>query len=133
MQHRNRQPQPVNRLDDNEVYDLDALLHPGNAFAHPSDVVNDTDLTLSEKRAILASWASDACAVEAAPSLRRPPNSRPVAFDDIMDALRALDQQARDQFKPAPHYRRVLAERVPGVFNRRSRDREAGGNRGSWN
>ena len=42
---------------------LDTLLHPANAFAHPADVVHDPDLTLSEKRAILASWASDACAV----------------------------------------------------------------------
>ena len=47
-----------------ENFDLDDLLHPAQAFSHPSDVVNDPDLTLNEKRAILASWASDACAVE---------------------------------------------------------------------
>src|SRR6059058_3830924 len=119
MQHRNRQPQPVNRLDDNEVYDLDALLHPGNAFAHPSDVVNDTDLTLSEKRAILASWASDACAVEAAPALRKPPGHGFVGFDEIIDALRELDRQA-GKYR-IPHYRRVLAERRPGAFGRKTR------------
>lgn len=51
-------------------FDLDALLHPARAFAHPMDVVRDPDLTLNEKRAILSSWASDACAVEAAPELR---------------------------------------------------------------
>jgi len=50
-----------------DIFDLDALLHPANAFAHPMDVVRDEDLTLNEKRAILASWASDACAIEAAP------------------------------------------------------------------
>ena len=50
--------------------DLDSLLHPATAFAHPMDVVHDLDLTLNEKRAILASWASDACAIEAAPALR---------------------------------------------------------------
>ena len=49
--------------------DLEALLHPANAFSTPSAVVCDPDLTLSEKRAILASWASDACAVESAPAL----------------------------------------------------------------
>ncbi|HET7383471.1 MAG TPA: hypothetical protein VFJ59_12925, partial [Pseudolabrys sp.] len=54
----------------NDTFDLDALLHPARAFAHPMDVVRDPDLTLNEKRAILASWASDACAVEAAPELR---------------------------------------------------------------
>jgi hypothetical protein len=126
-------PASMDEADRRDDFDFNDLLHPAQAFAHPKDVANDPDLTLSEKRAILASWASDACAVEAAPALRRPPGSQPVAFDEIMDALRALDQQARDQFKPVPHYRRVLAERVPGVFNRRSRDREAGGNRGSWN
>lgn len=44
-------------------YDLDELLHPARAFGHPSEVVDDPDLTLNEKRAILASWASDACAI----------------------------------------------------------------------
>jgi hypothetical protein len=61
----------------------------------PSDVVDDPDLTLNEKRAILASWASDACAVEPVPALRRPSNGgRPIGFDEVMDALRALDKQA---------------------------------------
>jgi hypothetical protein len=54
-------------------FDLEQLLHPAQAFGHPSEIVNDPDLTLNEKRAILASWASDACAVEAAPELRRSP------------------------------------------------------------
>ena len=53
-----------------ESFNLDALLHPAQAFAHPVDVVRDNDLTLNEKRAILASWASGACAVGAAPELR---------------------------------------------------------------
>jgi hypothetical protein len=74
-------------------FELDELLHPAQAFEHPSEVVNDPDLTLNEKRAILASWASDACAIEAAPELRQGPKT-PVRFDDIMDALRSLDKQA---------------------------------------
>jgi len=74
-------------------FDLDQLLHPAQAFGHPSEVVNDPDLTLNEKRAILASWASDACAVEAAPDLRRSPGGPAVRFECIMDALRALDAQ----------------------------------------
>src|SRR5512141_3027175 len=74
--------------------DLDDLLHPAQAFAHPSDVVQDADLTFNEKRAILASWASDACAIEAAPELRLGPTGRPIRFDDIMEALRRLDAQA---------------------------------------
>jgi hypothetical protein len=105
---------------DNHGLDLDTLLHPANAFARPADVVKDLDLTLSEKRAILASWASDACAVEAVPALRKPPGSAPVRFDDIMDALRELDR--RGNGRPIPHYRRVLAERRPGVFGRKSQE-----------
>ena len=76
------------------AFDLDELLHPAQAFERPSDVVNDPDLTLNEKRAILASWASDACAVEAAPALRAAPRGEPVRFDEIMDALRTLDREA---------------------------------------
>ena len=36
-------------------FELDELLHPAQAFNHPSEVVGDPDLTLNEKRAILAS------------------------------------------------------------------------------
>ena len=75
-------------------FDLDHLLHPAGAFRAPMDVVADPDLTMNEKRAILASWASDACAVEAAPELRRPSAGPPVRFDDIMDALKHLDAEA---------------------------------------
>ena len=89
---------------------LDELLHPANAFAHPSEVVADPDLTLNEKRAILASWASDACAIEANPELRAAPRGRPVRFDDIMEALRTLDKQAGgDKYRRVVHRRRVFA------------------------
>ena len=59
--------------------EIDALLHPARAFSHPMDVVRDCDLTLYEKRAILSSWASDACAVEDVPELRHCSECR-VAF-----------------------------------------------------
>jgi hypothetical protein len=101
-------------------FDLDDLLHPARAFAHPRYVVDDPDLTLNEKRAILASWASDACAIEAAPLLRQAPGSEPVRFDDVMDALRALDEAASSRFEAPRHYRRVLENRIPGVFGRKS-------------
>ena len=90
-------------MTDKDNFDLDQLLHPAHAFSHPSEVVDDPDLTLNEKRAILASWASDACAVEAAPELRIGPRA-PIRFDAIMDALRELDRQAR---KAQPNYRRL--------------------------
>src|SRR3954470_21142888 len=96
-------PTPMMHHDDRiERYDLDYLLHPANAFAHPSEVVNDPDLSLNEKRAILASWASDACAVEASPELREGPAGARVKYDDIMEALRKLDGQMAD----TPKYRK---------------------------
>jgi hypothetical protein len=74
--------------------DLDVLLHPSRAYAHPRDVLADPDLTAWEKRAILSSWASDACAVDSAPLLRQPPGlAKPVSFDDVVDALKSLDDE----------------------------------------
>ncbi len=57
--------------------------------------------------------------------LRHAPGGQAVQFDDIMDALRALDRQAGAQYRTPPHYRRVLANRVPGIFGRRSPWRRA--------
>ena len=83
------------QYDVREGWDPNDLLHPAQAFELPSHVVNDPDLTLNEKRAILASWASDACAPEAAPHLRCAPGGKQsVLFDDLMEALRTLDKQA---------------------------------------
>ncbi|HEY2684858.1 MAG TPA: hypothetical protein VGI93_15170 [Steroidobacteraceae bacterium] len=90
-----KQTEKLARTGNDEGFTLDALLHPANAFVHPIDVVRATDLTLNEKRAILASWASDACAVEAAPGLRQPTDGAPIRFDDIMDALKQLDGEAK--------------------------------------
>ena len=101
-------------------YDLSQLLHPAQAFGDPSEVVDDPDLTLNEKRAILASWASDACAIEAAPDLRSNARGAPVRFDDIMEALRTLDRQANGH-----RYRRVLHHRR-GLLRRESPNRSNG-------
>jgi hypothetical protein len=110
-----------------DVCDLDALLHPAQAFEHPSDVVNDPDLTLNEKRAILASWASDACALEAAPTLRYVPGGkRPVRFDEVMDSLRDLDREARETDGHRPRYRRVLRRRDRPSRQRNDPDRDQG-------
>ncbi len=101
-----------------DTYDLDALLHPARAFGHPMDVVCDDDLTLNEKRAILASWASDACAVEAAPELRINTAGKAVRWDDIMDALRLLDKadstKSSRLYSPAPWRLRRWRRRAGG-------------------
>jgi hypothetical protein len=56
-----RKPSPL-------IFDVDGLLYPPQVFERSSHVVNDPDISVNEKRAILASWASDACAIEAAPA-----------------------------------------------------------------
>lgn len=74
--------------------ELDAL--PARIYGRPAAMLRDPSLSLAEKRAVLASWASDACAVDSAPTLRRPSTLRePVSFEEIMDALRSLDRMAQ--------------------------------------
>lgn len=78
-------------IDDN-VYDINAILHPGSVYDHPRDVLADEELTLAEKRSILASWASDAAAVTSCASLRAIPVQRQlVSIDEILEALSELD------------------------------------------
>ena len=90
----NRQEACKSDGQNSDPFDLECLLRPAQAFEHPMDVFYDDDLTLREKRAILAAWASDACAVAAVPDLRHAPaTKRPVCFDDVMDALRMLDRK----------------------------------------
>ena len=71
------------------VFDFQALLHPGTVFEHPKDVVAHPSLTLAEKRAILASWASDASAIACCPAA-------PVSIDAILEALCELDGGPRN-------------------------------------
>ena len=66
-------------LDRERMEDADPILHPGAHFAGPMEVVGDPSLSLTEKRAILSSWASDACAVEAMPALRQARKSAKVS------------------------------------------------------
>ena len=104
--------------------EIGRLLQPTRFFRHPRDVTRDATLTTAEKRAILSSWASDACAVESMPALRQMPDSGCIVrFDDVIDALRELDG------KP---------DSVEGI-QRRRRDRRRGGDsedgptgRGNW-
>src|SRR5258707_10718298 len=79
------------------VFDFQALLHPGTVFEHPRDVVMHSSLTLAEKRAILASWASDASSLASFPRLRAPEGLKmPVSIDAILEALCELDGGPRN-------------------------------------
>jgi hypothetical protein len=86
---------PNRRFDEN-VYDLNAILHPGSVFDHALDILADTTLSRAEKRAILTSWASHAAAVTSCPSLRTIPGTKSVVpFEDILEALSSLDNSPR--------------------------------------
>lgn len=92
---RQRKPIPMAAGVAPQAAELDPLLRPARIYGHPQAVVDDPTLALPEKRAILASWASDACAVDSAPTLRQPASmSRPMPFEAIMEALQALDRLA---------------------------------------
>src|SRR5580765_119603 len=87
---------PTTATHDN-VFDFQALLRPGTVFEHPKDVVMHPSLTLAEKRAILASWASDASAIASCPALRAPEGLKmPVSIDAILEALCELDGGPRN-------------------------------------
>lgn len=93
---------------------FEAFVAPGDVFRHPREVLTYPGLSTAEKRAVLASWASDARAVESSPTLRCLPGCRaePVSIDAILEALQALD--AGSAPRPAP--RRPL---FPAAFTRR--------------
>lgn len=58
----------------------------------PTKVVNHPRLSRAEKRALLASWASDSYAVENQPTLRRLDDGTLVPVERILSALTALDE-----------------------------------------
>jgi hypothetical protein len=129
---------------DEPGFDLDHLLHPAKAFRRPQDVVRDGDLTVNEKRTILAAWASDACAsacassasdacassaldagaAEANPALRSPPGAGgPVSVDEILEALRNLDEVANAARALSPssawHRRQARRQSIESFRRRR--------------
>jgi len=76
-------------------------------FSFPHALIDDPSLSLNQKRAILAEWASDACAIESFPTLRLLPGTTfPVTLSSIMDALVRLDDDCESDDSPlAPAWR----------------------------
>ncbi len=82
---------------------LEKLLRPAVGFSHPSEVLKDPLLDDDDKRAILASWASDASAVEGEPTLRWLIGTEaPVPLDDVLAARRRLDRVAQARLERVP-------------------------------
>jgi hypothetical protein len=67
-------------------------VHHFRSFQDPHELARHPQLEPEVKRAILASWASDACAVRSQPGLRKPPDvPQPIPVRDVLDALKSLD------------------------------------------
>jgi hypothetical protein len=70
------------------------LLRPALGFNRPVDVLKDPMLDDRERRAILSSWASDACTVEGHPDLRWFIGSDgPVPLNEVIEAIHRLDRK----------------------------------------
>ena len=95
--------QPSGKMLDLSPHEIDELVHPWRRYERPADVVADATLTPTARRAILSAWASDACAVPSSPPLRLAPfAAEPVTFDEVMDALRQMDQLERRDRESRP-------------------------------
>ena len=68
-------------------------VHYLGSLGDPRELVEHPQLEPEVKRAILASWASDAFAVRSQPTLRKPPElPRPVPVANVLAALKRLDE-----------------------------------------
>jgi hypothetical protein len=71
-----------------------AVLLQGMRLRRPIDVVRAPSLSVDDKRAILAAWASDFYAVDSKPALRQIPGTpEPVPIDEVQSALKELDRR----------------------------------------
>lgn len=69
------------------------VLLQGMQLRRPIDVVRAPALSVDDKRAILAAWASDFYAVDSKPALRQLPGTTPVSIDEVQAALEELDRR----------------------------------------
>ena len=92
MGRRSARPPRARRAGE-RASDLEGFLVPETVFSDPFEVVANGNLCRDEKRAILARWLMRICAQEAAADLKWMPRwrSEGAFFDDVMDALRAIE------------------------------------------
>ncbi|MFJ6322159.1 MULTISPECIES: hypothetical protein [unclassified Rhizobium] len=69
-----------------------AVLMPGMQLRRPMDVLRSPSISVDDKRAILAAWASDFYAVDSKPAFRQLPGlDELISIDEIQSALKELD------------------------------------------
>lgn len=78
---------------------------------HPNDLLESDALSLEEKRAALASWASDSHAVEGVPALRQLESGAVVPLEEILSALRRLDLRVSGEPPGRPRPRLARSRR----------------------
>ena len=84
------------------------MLNPANAFAHPLDVVDDTDMTLAEKRAFLNGWRAPV-----------PTTYRRCATTTSWIALKELARRSGDLADARRAIGASSRHRMPGEFGRK--------------
>ncbi|MGO8045515.1 hypothetical protein ACC713_21685 [Rhizobium johnstonii] len=101
-----------------EAISASHILRPQLHFTSPNEILV-ADMPAQEKRAILASWASDLYAVESVPELRKPPGvPAPVRYADILAALMALDGGRAEAGRVGKGFRRSrpwMTSRIPAA------------------
>jgi hypothetical protein len=101
----------------------DLLSGKSVVFAHPDEVLSDRELSVEDKRSLLASWVSDAFSVENSPSLRQLASGAIVRVDDIMAALKFLDEPRHEAaFTVSRSFARRRGKPAAKRRNRGSRD-----------
>jgi len=91
-------------------------------FSFPHELVDDPSFNAQQKRAILAEWASDACAIESFPTLRLLPGTTfPVTLSSVLDALATLDRlqgiDADEDARPTLHVQVPVARHLASRRN----------------
>ena len=92
-------------------------------WVDPNHVLSDPTMTLAEKRALLASWASDARAVPNYPPLRQLESGAFVTIDAVLEALKRLDKLERGELTDTSKWpRKGHWSRLGQRWRRLSRD-----------
>lgn len=82
------------------IGEVNGVERPEAGCRQPDDVLNHPTMQADEKRALLASWVSDAHGIPDRPALRKLDNGAVVALDDILRALKCLDDDEEGATTP---------------------------------
>ena len=78
------------------------LADKARVLGHPDEMLAHPNLNPTEKRELLAAWASDAHGVVDSPGLRQIDSGAIVTVDEILAALRALDERGAGSRRSSP-------------------------------